>query len=164
MTFPAIDIVFLVIVLGFGIFGAINGFLNEVFGKAAPVVSAWVALLFYNRLVSPMEEHLQIHFVAVTLSFLLIFVIAFIVMKIVQTMIKNLFGGEIFKDLDKFLGFVFGVIEGLAVTGIILLFMYAQSWFKIDEILSGSFFDRILHPILSNPLETITNAVESAEF
>ena len=37
MMFPAIDIVFLLVVLTFAIIGAINGFLNEVFGKAAPV-------------------------------------------------------------------------------------------------------------------------------
>lgn len=160
MMFPAIDIVFLLVVLTFAIIGAINGFLNEVFGKAAPVVSIWVAILFYGRLVSPIEKHLKIHLVSVVLSFLLIFIIAFIVMKILQTAIKNIFGGEIFKDLNRFLGFVFGFLEGLAVVGIVLILMKAQPWFNVDTILDGSFFSRILNPVISIPLESLSKAVE----
>lgn len=160
MMFPAIDIVFLLVVLTFAIIGAINGFLNEVFGKAAPVVSIWVAILFYGQLVSPIEKHLKIHLVSVVLSFLLIFIIAFIVMKILQTTIKNIFGGEIFKDLDRFLGFVFGFLEGLAVVGVVLILMKAQPWFNVDTILDGSFFSRILNPVISIPLESLSKAVE----
>lgn len=161
MMFPAIDIVFFVIVLGFAVFGAINGFLNEVFGKAAPVVSAWAALLFYSRLVSPIESHLKVHFVSVALAFLLIFIISFIIMKIVQAAVKNIFGGEIFRDLDRFLGFVFGLAEGLVIVGVILIFMQAQPWFKTGPVLSGSLFARILQPLISVPLQSITDAVES---
>ncbi|MBP3367104.1 MAG: CvpA family protein [Treponema sp.] len=162
MMFPAIDVVFLIIVFGFAVFGAINGFLNEVFGKAAPVVSAWTALLFYSRLVGPIEMHLKVHFVSVVLAFLLIFIISFIIMKIIQTAVKNIFGGDIFKDLDRLLGFVFGLAEGLVIVGVILIFMQAQPWFKTEPMLSGSFFARILQPFISVPLQSITSAVEHA--
>ncbi len=161
MMFPAIDIVFLLVVLTFAVMGMINGFLNELFGKAAPVVSIWLAVLFYGRLVAPIEEHLKIHLLSVVLAFLLIFVISFIVMKILQTAIKNIFGGEIFKDMDRFLGFVFGLLEGLAVVGIVLILMKSQPWFKVDLMLDGSFFARILSPFISVPLENFSQAVEN---
>ena len=75
MTVPVIDLIFLLIVLVFAIIGAVNGFLNEVFGKAAPFVSAWVAILFYDKLVGPIEQNISIHWLSVILAFILIFVI-----------------------------------------------------------------------------------------
>ena len=55
-------------------------------------------------------------------------------MKILQTAIKNIFGGEIFKDLDRFLGFVFGLLEGLAVVGVVLILMKDDTNFEMISV------------------------------
>ena len=38
--------------------------------------------------------------------------------------------------------------------------MKAQPWFKVDSLLDGSFFSRILSPVISVPLESLSKAVE----
>ncbi|MGN0728292.1 CvpA family protein [Treponema sp.] len=161
MMFPAVDIIFLLIVLLFAVLGTFNGFLNEIFGKAAPVVSAWVAFLFYGQLVLPIEKYIHIRFLSVIISFLLIFISSFIVMKLLQTAVKNIFGGEIFKDLDRILGFLFGILEGLVVVCLVMFVMEIQPWFSVEPILKNSFFFRIFSPIVSVPLQRISGAVEN---
>lgn len=154
MTLPPIDIVFFLIVIVFAIAGAINGFVNEAFGKAAPVVSIWGAVLFYRNLVGPIEKYIKVHLVSVALAFLLIFIIVFIVMKIVQILIRNIFGGEILKSLDRFLGFVFGIVEGAAIVALVLIVMKEQPWFNTDSLLEGSLFNEVLSPIISIPFSS----------
>lgn len=155
MTLPPIDIVFFLIVLVFAVIGAVNGFLNEVFGKAAPVVAIWGAVLFYGRLVEPIERHIRVHLVAVILAFLSIFIAVFIVVKLVQILLRNVFRGEIFKSLDRFLGFAFGIVEGVAVVAVVLIVMRAQPWFNTDSLLEGSFFGNVLEPVISIPLSSL---------
>ena len=62
----------------------INGFINEIFGKAAPFLSIWISLLLYKNLVTPLETYIKIHVLAVILSFLVFFIISFVIFKIVQ--------------------------------------------------------------------------------
>lgn len=152
MSAPVIDLVFLLVVLAFSVFGAINGFLNELFGKAAPALSIWVSVLFYGKLAAPLERNIKIHLAAVALSFLLIFIVSFIVIKLVQALLKNIFSGSVFKSLDRFLGFAIGIVEGLAVVALALIIMKAQPWFETDAILAGSRFEKALDPVVSIPL------------
>lgn len=158
MTVPVIDLIFLLIVLVFAIIGAVNGFLNEVFGKAAPFVSAWVAILFYDKLVGPIEQNISIHWLSVILAFILIFVIVFIVMKILQILIRQIFDGEIFTSLDRFLGFLLGVAEGMAIVCIVLIIMISQPWFSVDNVLSGSYFLKLLGPIVSTSVNALSGS------
>lgn len=161
MTGAPIDIVFLLIIIFFAVLAAINGFLNEVFGKAAPVVAVWVALIFYKPLVHPIQQYVKNPTVSVILAFTLVFVIAFIVVKLLQSVMKNIFGGEIFKQLDRFLGVLFGIVEGFAVVCVILILLRIQPWFSVSSVLEKSFFDSLLNPFVREPLNGFVQSVNS---
>lgn len=156
-----IDIVFLLIIFLFAVLAAMNGFLNEVFGKAAPVVAVWVALIFYKPLVLPIQQYVKNLTVSVILAFTLVFVMAFIVVKLFQSMMKNIFGGEIFKQLDRVLGVLFGILEGFALVCIILILLRIQPWFSVSSILEKSIFDSMLNPFVSEPLNDFVQSVNS---
>lgn len=156
-----IDVVFLLIIFLFAVLAGINGFLNEFFGKAAPVVAVWVALILYKPLVFPIQQYVKNMTVSVILSFTLIFVMAFIVVKLLQSMMKNIFGGEIFIQLDRFLGFLFGIIEGFAIVCVILILLRIQPWFSVTSILERSIFDSMLNTFVREPLNDFVQSVNS---
>ncbi len=160
MSFSSVDLLFLVIVAAFAIVGFLSGFITEVFGKAAPVVSAVVAFLGFRLLVEPVEMHVKIHVLAVVLSFLLLFVIVFIIMKIIQLIVEKIFDGEIFKDLNRFLGCIFGIIEGLLVVCILMFVICAQPWFD-SSFMEGSFFARVLYPLIKGPIGLLSDNVNA---
>ncbi|MBQ0039692.1 MAG: CvpA family protein [Treponema sp.] len=160
MSLPIIDLVFCVLVFVLALIGLFNGFINEVMGKVIPFISIWVAFVTFGHLVGPLEKHINIHIVAVICAFLIIFMVVFILLKIVQHILKGLFSNSILKSLDRFLGFVFGIVEALAVICIVLLVLYAQPWFNTDPLLKGSLFARFLGPIVKIPANAITESVK----
>ncbi|MCI5830213.1 MAG: CvpA family protein [Treponema sp.] len=157
MNLPVIDLVFILIIVLLAVIGLAKGFLDEVLGKVIPVASIWIAFLFFGYLVAQVESKVKIHLVAIICSFLIVFIAAFILLKIVQLVLKKLFSGSILKSLDRFLGFVFGLVEGIFVVCIIILILKLQPWFNVSSILHGSIFVKFLAPVISIPVEAITN-------
>ena len=76
--------------------------------------------------------------------------------------VQKIFSGAILKSLDRFLGLVFGLVEGVAVVCIILLILTAQPWFNTDSILKGSLFLKYLEPVISIPKGAIKESVNNA--
>ncbi len=161
MNLPIIDLVFLVIILACAVVALIRGFINELFGMGVPVISAWVAILFYSRLVPVFGPLVKIHVLAVVISFLIFFAAVFVILKILQVLIKKIFSAKIFTSLDRILGLVFGLIEGLALVAIVLIILSAQSWFDVSELLSGSIFYKMLSGIIATPVEGVVNTVNT---
>lgn len=157
--FVTIDVVFGILILIVAIAGLVNGFRKEVFGKVTPVVSCVLSFLFYQRLVEPVESYVKNHILSVILSFLLIFIIVFIVMKIIELVIDKIFGGEIFKSLDRTLGFFFGIIEGMALVCIILMILRVQPWFDMSRIFEGSFCVKFFGNFIDSPVKAISESI-----
>ena len=155
----AVDVVFLAVVLIFAVIGAVNGFVNEVFGKAAFVVGVWAAVLFHKQLVPPIERQLGFHAGAVAIAFAAVFVAAFVVVKLVQLVARSVAHGYLFGGLDRVLGFAFGAVEGLALVALAVVVMMAQTLFDVTSLLENSLIARLLEPLLSAPLEKLSGAV-----
>lgn len=162
MNLPIIDLIFILIIVALALIGLIKGFLDEVLGKVIPIASIWIAFMTFGYLMPTVEERIKIHIVAVICSFLIVFIATFIVLKIFQLILKKIFSGAILKSLDRFLGLVFGIIEGFAVVCLILLVLTAQPWFDSSSILTGSIFAKYLEPIISIPAKAITDTVNNA--
>ncbi|WP_407400911.1 CvpA family protein [Treponema sp.] len=162
MNLPIIDLVFIIIIFALAIMGLINGFLNEVLGKVIPIASIWIAFMTFGHLVGPLELHVKFHVAAVICAFLIVFIVVFIVLKIIQAILKKIFSAAILKSLDRFLGFVFGAVEGVAIVCIVLLVLRTQPWFDTSSLLAGSIFLKYLDPLISIPADAITESVKDA--
>ena len=73
--------------------------------------------------------------------------------------LKNCFESDIMKGLDRGLGFLFGVVEGLVYVGLILVVLYAQPWFNVNGLLDKSFFHNLLGALLSAPADSLRSMV-----
>ena len=152
----AVDLVFLAAILILAVMGAVHGFVNEAFGKAAIVAGAWAAILFHKQLVSPIEQQLGFHGISVVLAFVAVFVVVFIVVKLVQLAALSVARTSLFRELDRVLGFALGALEGLALVAVALIVLNVQTLFDVTALLEGSTFARLLQPLLSPPLEKLS--------
>lgn len=154
----AVDVVFLAFVLILAVVGAVNGFVNEVFGKAAFVVGAWAAVLFHKQLVVPIERQLSFHTGAVAIAFVAVFVVVFVAVKLVQLAFRAMAHGYLFGELDRVLGFALGAVEALALVAVALIVMRTQTLFDVTSLLENSLIANLLQPLLASPLEKISGA------
>lgn len=161
MTLPIIDFVFIILIVAISIFALVNGFINELMGKVVPVLSIWITFMCFGRFVPILEKNIKMHFLAVAVTFLVVFVIVFILLKIIQTILKSIFSVPMLKSLDRFLGLVLGLVEGLTLVSIILLVLYVQPWFNVDNVLNGSIFARYLAPVISVPAKSINESLHN---
>ncbi len=162
-----LDFIFGAIILISAIVAVIKGLFRELFEKGAPIVAIWISILFYKRLTVVFEKYIDKHVLAAILAFLAIFVVVFLVLKIIQLSLQKLFDTPLLNPLDHFLGFVFGIIEGLAIVGLILLIISVQPWFNLSKLLSGSFFYKLLTPFITRPLninQSGTNELQALLF
>lgn len=160
MTFSFIDVIFIIIMLLFGVICAAKGFIKEVFGKGAIVLGIWFAILFYKKLVPYVSKYIDFKFLSIAIAFLLIFLVVYLVMMIIRQLVSSIFENEIFSSLDKVLGFVFGVLEGLAIVAVILIILSGQTWFDVSKLLDSSVIYKLLKGIIAVPVQSFTNIVD----
>ena len=55
------------------------------------------------------------------------------------------------QGLDRTLGFVLGVIEGLVIVVCVLAFLKVQPWWDSASLIENSFFNKILGGLVSIP-------------
>ncbi|MCR5763432.1 MAG: CvpA family protein [Treponema sp.] len=162
MSLPLIDFIFVVILVIFALLAYLKGFIGELFDKGAPIIALWCSILFYKRLATSLYPYIGVSFVCNAVAFVLVFVLVFIIVKILQQILQTLFSGRIFRQLDRTLGFIFGMIEGLAIIAIILLVLRFQPWFDVREMLEASIFYRMLGKVIvtlqASPVNNHTGA------
>ena len=73
--------------------------------------------------------------------------------------LTNCFESDIMKGLDRALGFIFGVVEGVVYVSLILVVLYAQPWFNVSGLLQNSFFNNLLGTLLSAPADSLRSMV-----
>jgi membrane protein required for colicin V production len=83
------------------------------------------------------------------LSFVLIFIVVFILVKLVEYLLTDIVERINLGAVDRFLGFLFGLAEGIMVTSLVLLAFVLQPVFDAGPLLEGSFFAELLLPILT---------------
>ena len=147
-SYAPIDIVFLLILLFFTVSAAARGLIKEFFGKAAFVAGIVAAVLCTPLLEPFVGDGIRNALFAKVVSFLLIFIIAFLVVKIVQEIVSRIFSGDILQGLDRALGFIFGIVEGLAVISLVIVALKVQPWFDTRPLFDSSIFYRILDGVI----------------
>lgn len=149
MTLTFLDMLFSVVILAIAILAMINGFIKEIFGKLAVILALVAAFSFCSLLEPYVEGFFKIPILSIIIAFLLIFVATFLLVKIIQMLVGAVFSGEIMRSLDRVLGFMFGLAEGLFIVSIFLIIVASQPWFNVRDVIEKSLYWQILSPILT---------------
>ena len=153
-----IDLIFLILIILMLIRGYLRGFIEEVFSWAASVLAIWVAVLLYPAGAAFIRSKVMqdVRYVPEILAFVAIFFVVTIFLKLVEKILKDVVMGANLGWADKILGLLFGLVEGLTLTALILFILSIQPLVdpeKIEKILENSIFAEILLPLIRIPLE-----------
>ncbi len=66
---------------------------------------------------------------------------------------------EHIKKSDRTLGFIFGIVEGLAVICLLIFLLTAQPFFSVENIFDGSIFYNLVTSLFNSTKEEIGNNV-----
>ena len=163
-NFPVIDIIFLILIVLMLIHGYLKGFVEELFSWAALVLSLLAGVFLY----APGAEFIRkramedVRIIPELLAFIAVFLIVIIAIKLLEKLFKGIILGAHLGGVNKILGAVFGLIEGFALTAIILFILSVQPLFDPSKVIGDSNFAEMLLPVISAPLDKgkeIINAV-----
>ncbi len=147
---PIIDLVFFVVVAAFAIIACFKGFVDELFDRGAPLIAIWAAIFGYKILAVKLLPYVHFAVLANIFAFVLVFILVFLIVKVIQQVVGKIFEGKILGQLNRLLGFAFGVVEGLAIVALVLIILTVQPWFDVSPILTGSIFYKIFQIFLAN--------------
>jgi len=82
------------------------------------------------------------------IAFLVIFIVVYIIVKIIEKILHGVLEKIHLDKLDKSLGFLLGIVEGLLVFTVILLILKVQPFFDLTHVLEGSFAARVILQVL----------------
>ena len=166
MGLAVIDIVFIGIIVLFSLHCAVRGFVKEVMSLAAVILGILLAIFFFRTGAEFIRDSFmpEVKTLPEIIAFIAIFFIVFSVVKLVEIMLKNIIEGIHLGGLDRVLGFIFGVAEGIIVVCLLLFVISVQSFFDSGRILEGSFFAELLLPVVMGiKEETVKNIAPTVE-
>ncbi len=161
MTFAPVDLCFIAVVLIFALSAFVKGLVNELFGKLIVIGSFACAIIFMpvlNRRLMPTVTNPN---VSKAFSFIIIFIVTFVGISIVEQLASKLFSGRIMRGLDRWLGFLLGGAEGLALIAVILILLTAQPWYDVSPLFEGSVFYGMLREHISAPALYLRGLVQN---
>ena len=147
-SIQVIDLIFVTLVVLMIIHGYVRGFIKELFSWAALVVAVLGAVFFHPRLADLIRSSImpEVRYVPEVLAFVGIFLAVLLICKIVEQILKNVITGAKLGSLDKILGAVFGFVEGIAITALVLFVLSVQPLFDVTRLINDSIFAQILLP------------------
>ena len=163
-SFQIIDLIFLILVVLMIFHGYVKGFLGEIFSWASLVFSIMAAVVFYPAGAAFIRRSIMenVRHVPEVLAFIAIFLMVMLFIKMLERVLKDIIAGAKLGGVNKVLGAVFGLIEGLALVTIIVFFLYVQPVFDVSRLLEDSVFAQILLPIITVHLDRGMGATETA--
>jgi membrane protein required for colicin V production len=149
VTLSAFDIFLVLLVVVVIVKVTLTGFVTEFFSRAAVIVGALGAVLFYKRL-SPVIVHLYAAAVFPdVIAFLLIFLIGYLAVKLVQQLAGSVIQGDSLNNLDHALGFFLGIVEGVLFVAVLLFAIRTQTFFDVSFLTRDSLFARFFDSFLT---------------
>ena len=159
---PVIDLVFIILIGLMLVHGYIKGFVEEIFSWATVVLAIWVAVIFHQAggafIRTKTMENVRV--VPEVLAFVAIFFIVMLLVKILERILKDVIQGAKLGGVNRFLGALFGVVEGLALTMLVLFVLTIQPLFDASKILGESSFAAFLLPLIRGTLDKGPVAVD----
>jgi membrane protein required for colicin V production len=150
MGIAGIDIVFLVIVGLSFLRCAVRGFISELLSMAALIFGLLCSIFFFKNAAQLIREWFMpnVKIVPEIIAFVALFVIVYIIVKIIEMTLKNIIESIQLGGLDRLLGAVFGIIEGIVIVCLLLFLISIQPFFNSEPVLEKSIFAKILLPFI----------------
>jgi membrane protein required for colicin V production len=165
-SFSVIDFILFIFALLLVIRAALRGFVSEFMALASLVVGALGAVFLHRPCavflrqrgledaLRKTPEFLQkllpglVNNIPEIIAFVAVFVLIFLLAKLVEHLLKDITERISLGTVDRFLGLLFGVAEGIAVISLVLLVMRIQPIFDTSSLLENSFFAKMLFPLI----------------
>ena len=144
----AIDVVCGAILLAAGIRVAVRGFVAEVFSVGAVVAGLAAAFVGHPLAARQLAAWWGPGWWNVVVGSLVLFVAGYLLVKLVEAMFESFFDGLRLKGLDRILGLVMGVAEGLIVVYLLLFLLHVQTLVETVPWFAGSLVQAWLLPRL----------------
>jgi len=161
---PIVDMIFLILIALMIIRGYVRGFLTEVFTWASLLLSIWVAVLLHPAGAEFIRGRIMedVQHIPEILAFVAIFLIIMILVKMLEHILRDVIMGAKLGGANKTLGAIFGLVEGLTLTALLLFILSIQPLFDAAPIIEGSTFAQILLPIIRVPIERGVEMINTA--
>ena len=161
---PVIDVVFLVLIGLMIIHGYVKGFIEEIFSWATLVLAIWIAVLFYSAGGEFIRTKIMgnVRLVPEILAFVAIFFIVVFFLRMIERILKDVIHGTKLGGVNKVIGALFGIVEGLALTTLILFVLTVQPLFDPSSLIGDSVFAEIILPFIRRPLDRGIELIETA--
>ncbi len=161
--FSAIDIAFVALIVIFIVRCSLRGFVSELLSMASVVLGLLAALYFHLKGGVFIRERFMpgMKVLPEIIAFVLLFLIVFVVVKILEALLKQIIEGIRLGKLDRFLGIVFGLIEGVVVVCLVLFIIDIQPLFDARQLLAKSFFASYLMPFITGRGKEVVESVIS---
>lgn len=168
-SFKLIDYIGLFLILLLAIRCTLRGFISEFMTLASLVLGVLGSLFLYRFGADFLRDHglrtftenipgfirellpALVRSIPEILACILIFAIIFLAVKLVGYLLKDIIQQISLGGVDRFLGFLFGLTEGIVVISLLLLALKLQPVFDAAPLLEGSFFAEILLPLIGRP-------------
>jgi membrane protein required for colicin V production len=155
----ALDWIFLAIIGLLGIRCLVRGLVEELLSVAAFVVGLLSALLLYKPGGAFLKERFGLATLPEAIAFAAIFLIGFLLVKLLEKLIREGLEAAHLDKLDRILGLVLGLAEGIIVVSLILIVMSVQPLFDVKKLLEGSAFARFILPIVGPEVAKATQGI-----
>jgi membrane protein required for colicin V production len=168
-SFKLIDYIGLFLILLLAIRCTLRGFISEFMTLASLVLGVLGSLFLYRFGADFLRDHglrtftenipgfirellpALVRSIPEILACILIFAIIFLAVKLVGYLLKDIIQQISLGGVDRFLGFLFGLTEGIVVISLLLLALKLQPVFDAAPLLEGSFFAELLLPLIGRP-------------
>ncbi|MDR3166559.1 MAG: CvpA family protein [Treponema sp.] len=161
-----LDIIFAVLILLLVIRCALRGLIKELLIMASWVLGIMGGVFFYKNGAAFIRTKIlaDVPVLPEILAFIGIFLIVFLVMRFLERILKDIVEGVNLGQADHALGVLFGLIEGIALAGLILLGLMVQPLFDERPLLESSILARLLLPLIMNvPVGNLINMFSSID-
>jgi len=158
-TFMPVDFVFAGLILILTVRCAIRGFISEIMSMAAFLLGLLASLFFFRKggeflRTRYMPDYKMLADIA---AFILLFLIVFFLVKILARILKDIIEGVHLGKADRFLGLLFGFIEGVIIVSAAIFIISVQPLFDPQTVLHDSFFAGIILPLIIRADEAAAN-------
>ncbi|MDR1637425.1 MAG: CvpA family protein [Treponema sp.] len=145
-----VDIFFIILGLILVIRSTLRGFVAEFMSLMAVVCGFAAAILLYRSGGAFIREKFMgdMKYLPEIVAFAGLFFILFAFVKLMEYMLAEIVARIKLYAVDRFLGFVLGVAEGIVVVSLILLLFTVQPLFDEEPLLKGSVFAEFLLPVI----------------